>query len=60
MKKFTIALALAATVVATPVMASTKCPGNIARAGGDVAAFVAGILAQFGIGRIFGDNCSPN
>ena len=59
MKKFTIALVLAATVVATPVMASTKCPSNIARAGGDVAAFVKAIVSFFGGWKI-GDNCSPN
>ena len=60
MKKFTIAFALAATVVATPVMASTvKCPGNIARAGGDVGAYVKIIVSFLG-GRIFGEACSPN
>ena len=62
MKKFTIALALAATVVATPVMASPGqgCPGSVAQNGGDVAAWVARILAKFGSGRMFGDFCSPN
>lgn len=62
MKKFTIALALAATIVATPVMASPGkgCPGHVAQNGGDVASWVALILARFGSGRIFGSYCSPN
>ena len=61
MKKFTIALALAATVVSTPVMASPGkgCPGSVAQRGGDVAAWVALILSRFGTGQVFGSYCGP-
>ena len=62
MKKIAITLVVAAAVAGTPALAAPGkgCPGSVAQRGGDVAAFVASILARFGSGRIFGDFCSPN